>query len=144
MSLTSGMCSALDPEFNIWDAIEPYAGQLIREESGNVVQAFAKQALSVAGGVARLPQRLDDLTTRIEEGRVVDAEPPARTSYRSTSSASGGGSSPRCCSPALLIGGILLRADDAVFGTVLIVGVGAAAAARPVRRIRGAARRTGL
>ena len=48
MSLTSGMCSSLDPAFNIWDAVEPYAGQLIREEGGNVVQAFAQ-----AGRVGR-------------------------------------------------------------------------------------------
>ena len=34
------------------------------------MQGFAKQAVSVAGTFARLPQRLDELTTRIEEGRV--------------------------------------------------------------------------
>ena len=30
-------------------AVEPYAGQLLREQRGNVVQAFAKEALSAAG-----------------------------------------------------------------------------------------------
>jgi len=119
MGLTSGMCSALDPRFNIWDAIEPYAQQLIREEGGNVLQAFAKQALAVSGGVARLPQRLDDLTTRIEEGRVATQNPRLerrigrleRMGRRVVSSVLFAG---------LLIGGILLRDDDAVFGTVLI------------------------
>ena len=119
MGLTSGMCSALDPRFNIWDAIEPYAQQLIREEGGNVLQAFAKQALAVSGVVARLPQRLDDLTTRIEEGRVATQNPRLerrigrleRTGRRVVSSV---------LFAALLIGGILVRAEDAVIGTVLI------------------------
>jgi predicted unusual protein kinase regulating ubiquinone biosynthesis (AarF/ABC1/UbiB family) len=70
MSLTSGMCSSLDPKFNIWDAVEPYAAQLLRDEGGNIVQAFAKQALSTAGVYARLPQRLDQLTTRLENGQL--------------------------------------------------------------------------
>ncbi len=119
MSLTSGMCSSLDPAFNIWDAIEPYAGQLIRTEGGNVVQAFAKQVVSVAGVVARLPQRLDNLTTRLDEGRVVTQSPRVE---RRMSRLEGLGR--RIISAilfvGLLLGGILLRSSDAVFGTVVM------------------------
>ena len=119
MSLTSGMCSSLDPAFNIWDAVEPYAGQLIRQEGGNVVQAFATQAVSVAGTAARLPQRLDDLTTRIEEGRVSVQNPRLerrigsleRTGRRIISAV---------LFAALFLGGIVLRADDAIFGTIVM------------------------
>jgi predicted unusual protein kinase regulating ubiquinone biosynthesis (AarF/ABC1/UbiB family) len=75
MSLTSGVCSALDPEFNIWDAIEPYATRLMREEGGNVILAAATEALSVAGIVLRLPQRIDQLITRIDDGMVSVATP---------------------------------------------------------------------
>ena len=119
MSLTSGMCSSLDPEFNIWDAVEPYAQRLIREEGGNVVQAFAKEAVSVAGLVARLPRRLDDLVERVEQGQLVVHNPRLerrmdrldRTGRRIVSAV---------LFAALFIGGIVLRADDAVFGTVLM------------------------
>ena len=45
VSLTSGVCSALDPQFNLWDSVEPYAQKLIREERGNVAQDLATQAL---------------------------------------------------------------------------------------------------
>jgi predicted unusual protein kinase regulating ubiquinone biosynthesis (AarF/ABC1/UbiB family) len=120
MSLVSGNCSSLNPAFNIWDAVEPYAGQLIREEGGNVVQAFAKQAVTAAGTAARLPQRLDDLTTRIEQGRVAVQNPRLerrmgsleRTARRVISAV---------LFAALFIGGAVVRADDAVFGTVLMV-----------------------
>lgn len=119
MSLVSGNCSSLNPAFNIWDAVEPYAGQLIRQEGGNVVQAFAKQAVTVAGTVARLPQRLDDLTTRIEQGRMSVQNPRLerrigsleRTARRVISAV---------LFAALFVGGIILRADDVVFGTVIM------------------------
>ena len=75
MSLTSGVCSSLDPEFNIWDAIEPYATRLLREESGNVVRSVAREALAAAGIVLRLPQRIDQLMTRIDAGTVSVATP---------------------------------------------------------------------
>jgi len=68
MSLTSGVCSALDPDFNLWDSIEPYASQLLRDESGNVVQDVLKEAASIAGVAVRLPKRIDSVVTRIEEG----------------------------------------------------------------------------
>ncbi|WP_431246930.1 ABC1 kinase family protein [Leifsonia xyli] len=70
MSLTSGVCSALDPAFNLWDSVEPYAAQLIRDEQGNVVQDVAQQALELAGIAWRLPKRLDALVTRVDEGGV--------------------------------------------------------------------------
>jgi len=119
MSLISGNCSSLDPAFNIWDAVEPYAGKLIREEGGNVLQEFAKNALSTATTLARLPKRLDELTTRIDEGRVAVQNPRLerriasleRTVRRVISA---------IIFVGLLLGGIALRPDDAVLGTVLI------------------------
>lgn len=68
MSLTSGVSSALDPAFNLWDSIEPYATQLLRDESGNLVQDALKEAASIAGVAVRLPKRLDGMVNRIEEG----------------------------------------------------------------------------
>jgi predicted unusual protein kinase regulating ubiquinone biosynthesis (AarF/ABC1/UbiB family) len=119
MSLTSGMCSSLDPAFNIWDAVEPYSAGLIRSEGGNLVQAAAKQALSIAGVLARLPQRLDSLTTRIEEGTVSVRTPGVERRLRAVER-TGRQVVSALLFAALLIGGILLRVDDPVFGTVLM------------------------
>jgi predicted unusual protein kinase regulating ubiquinone biosynthesis (AarF/ABC1/UbiB family) len=119
MSLTSGMCSSLDPAFNIWDAVEPYSAGLIRSEGGNLVQAAAKQALSIAGVLARLPQRLDSLTTRIEEGTVSVRTPGVERRLRAVER-TGRQVVSAILFAALLIGGILLRVDDPVFGTVLM------------------------
>ncbi|TFD59184.1 AarF/ABC1/UbiB kinase family protein [Cryobacterium suzukii] len=120
MSLTSGVSSALNPAFNLWDSVEPYAAQLLRDESGNLVQDFAKQAVETAGLAFRLPKRLDGLITRIEDGSVAFGSPGLekrvarleRTVRQAVSAVLFG---------ALLFAGVLLRADDAVLGTVLMV-----------------------
>lgn len=119
MSLTSGMASSLDPAFNIWNAVEPFAGQLIRAESGNLVTSLATQAMSVASGIARLPRQLDDIRTRIEEGRV-SVQSPRLERRLANIERLGRQVISAVLFAALLIGGILLRSDDVVFGTVLM------------------------
>jgi predicted unusual protein kinase regulating ubiquinone biosynthesis (AarF/ABC1/UbiB family) len=119
MSLTSGMCSALDPAFNIWNAVEPYSAQLIRDETGNAIQDFAKQAVSTIGLMARLPGRIDKVLTRIDEGtisvqtpridrRLASIERLIRQAIAAIIFA------------ALLVGGILLRTQSVTWGTVLM------------------------
>ncbi|MFE5672589.1 ABC1 kinase family protein [Agromyces sp. NPDC056523] len=120
MSLTSGLCSSLDPQFNMWDAVEPYAAKLLSDERGNIVQAFGQQALSYAGTVARLPQRMDAIADRIEQGRLVASSPKIeqrmvrleRAAQRIVSAVLFVG---------LFVGGILLRREEPVWGVALIV-----------------------
>ncbi|TFD79166.1 ABC1 kinase family protein [Cryobacterium fucosi] len=121
MSLTSGMCSSLDPAFNIWNSVEPYSAGLIRAEGGNLVQAAAKQAMSVAGIIARLPRRLDNLTTRIEEG-AVSVQTPRLDRRLGSLERTGRQIISAILFAALLIGGILQRGEDVVIGTVLMAG----------------------
>ncbi|WP_394552430.1 ABC1 kinase family protein [Agromyces sp. MMS24-JH15] len=120
VSLTSGLCSSLDPAFNIWDAVEPYAARLLRDERGNAAQAIAKEAVSFAGVVARLPGRLDELVTRFESGRVAVDSPRLDLRIRSLEQLAR-----RLISAvlfaALLISGAVLRDDLPVLGTILIV-----------------------
>ncbi|WP_253377110.1 AarF/ABC1/UbiB kinase family protein [Okibacterium sp. HSC-33S16] len=120
MSLTSGVCSALDPKFNLWDSVEPYAAQLLRDESGNVVKDIAQQAREIAGLAVRLPRRLDEVITRLEDGSLAVQSPALerrvarleRLAQRLLSAVIFGG---------LLIGGAVLRTEDSVLGTVLMV-----------------------
>ncbi|PVE19923.1 MULTISPECIES: ABC1 kinase family protein [unclassified Arthrobacter] len=120
MSLTSGVASSLDARFNLWDSVEPYAAQLLRDERGNLVQDVAQQAIDAAGVALRLPRRLDSLVTRIEDGAIAVATPRLERrvaqldrSFKRTASALVFG--------ALLIAGALVRPDDLVLGSVLMV-----------------------
>ncbi|WP_026552239.1 AarF/UbiB family protein [Arthrobacter sp. H20] len=120
MSLTSGVASSLDTRFNLWDSVEPYAAQLLRDERGNIVQDVATQALGAAAVALRLPGRLDGLVTRIEDGSLSVANPRLeqrlarldRTTQRAASALIFG---------ALLIAGSVVRADDTVLGSVLMI-----------------------
>jgi predicted unusual protein kinase regulating ubiquinone biosynthesis (AarF/ABC1/UbiB family) len=120
MSLTSGVCSSLDPRFNLWDSVEPYAAQLLRDERGSLAQDVAQQALDAAGVALRLPNRLDGLIARLEEGNLTVANPRLerqvarldRTARRTASALVFG---------ALLVAGAVVRADDPVLGTVFMI-----------------------
>ncbi|MCS5713484.1 AarF/UbiB family protein [Herbiconiux sp. CPCC 205716] len=120
MSLTSGVASALDPAFNLWDSVEPYAQRLIREERGNVVQDVAKQAAESARVALRLPGRLDSLATQFEEG-TLSVQSPAIEKRVARLERSVGRVVSAIVFAALLVAGTVLRIDDTVFGTVLMV-----------------------
>lgn len=119
MSLTSGVCSSLDPRFNLWDSVEPYAARLLREERGNLLQDAGRQVFDAAAVAFRLPQRLDRLAARAEEGSLTVGNPRLerqvarldRTVRRAVSA---------ILSAALLIAGAILRHDDPALGTVLL------------------------
>lgn len=120
ISLTSGVCSALDPEFNLWNSVEPYASQLLRDERGNVVQDLGREALEIATVAARLPKRLDAAIARLEDGGVAVTNPRLEQRVARLDRSVG-----RVISAvlftALLVAGAVLRADDAVLGTVFMV-----------------------
>jgi predicted unusual protein kinase regulating ubiquinone biosynthesis (AarF/ABC1/UbiB family) len=123
MSLTSGVCSSLDSRFNLWDSVEPYAAQLLRDERGNIVQDVAQQAFDVVGAALRLPKRLDGLVTRIEDGSLSVANPRlerqvARLNRAAQRSASA------LVFAGLLIAGSVVRPDDTVLGNVLMIASG--------------------
>ena len=120
MSLTSGVCSSLDPAFNIWDAVEPFASRLLQDERGNVVSDVARQALDTARVAAGLPQRIDAAVARIEEGRLQVAAPRLERRLERIDRGQG-----RVVSAVLfaglLVGGAVLQGDGMGLGAVLMI-----------------------
>ncbi|WP_423184577.1 ABC1 kinase family protein [Arthrobacter sp. NyZ413] len=119
MSLTSGVCSSLDDRFNLWDSVEPYAAQLMRDERGNIVQEVAQQAFDAAGIALNLPKRVDGLLARIEEGPISVANPRLEQQVSRLTRVTRQLAS-LVIFGALLISGAIVRADDTVFGNVLM------------------------
>lgn len=121
VSLTSGMCSSLVPEYNLWDSVEPYAQRLLRDESGAFVKDVARQALDVARVAWGLPARIDAVLTRAEEGTLAVSAPKVeravlrveRTGRRLVWAVVFAG---------VLIAGAVVRPDDAVLGGWLMAG----------------------
>ncbi|AZZ56879.1 ABC1 kinase family protein [Rathayibacter iranicus] len=119
MSLTSGVCSALDPAFNLWDSVEPYAQQLIQEERGSVVQDVGRQAVDTLGLLWRLPRKLDELTDRLEDGTLAVTVPTIERRLTRIE-----GTIRRVVSAVLfaglLVAGAVVRSEDGGFGALLM------------------------
>ncbi|WP_146340601.1 AarF/ABC1/UbiB kinase family protein [Nesterenkonia sp. NBAIMH1] len=119
VSLISGVCSTLDTRFNLWDSIEPYAQQLIREQRGPALQDTARQAAEAAGAALRLPGRLNALAERLDDGRIAVRTPDLdrrlarveRLSRRAVSAVLFTG---------LVISGALLHTESSTLGYTLI------------------------
>lgn len=119
VSLTSGLCSALDPAFNIWEPVEPYAARLLRDESGGLLKDVGAQTVSNLGSLWRLPARVDSALDRLDAGSLTfdisslenRLDRIIRVAHRAVSAVLFGG---------LLIGGILLLAAAPPLGIVLM------------------------
>jgi predicted unusual protein kinase regulating ubiquinone biosynthesis (AarF/ABC1/UbiB family) len=119
VSLTSGMCSALDPAFNIWEPVEPYATKLLRDESGNLMQDLGAQAMSNMSSMWRLPARVDGVLDRLDSGSLtfdissleLRLDRIIRVAYRAVSAVLFGG---------MLIGGVLLLEPASGWGVGLM------------------------
>ncbi|TQO18685.1 putative unusual protein kinase regulating ubiquinone biosynthesis (AarF/ABC1/UbiB family) [Rhodoglobus vestalii] len=124
VSVTSGVASNLDSGYNVWTAIEPFAQRLARDEGGGTAREFAKQALSSAGLLLRLPQQLESVATLMQRGQLAVETPGAdkrlrmiEQLVRRTLSA--------VLFVGLLLGGILLHPTEPILGLVLMISAAA-------------------
>jgi predicted unusual protein kinase regulating ubiquinone biosynthesis (AarF/ABC1/UbiB family) len=75
IAILSGMCTGLDPEFNLWEAIAPYATSLISDETdggalGGTLGMVLDEAKKVLGVAVGLPAKADRVLTQIERGEL--------------------------------------------------------------------------
>lgn len=120
ISLISGVTSSLNRDFNMWDAVDPFARTLLNGGGNSTINAVGREVLAVLTTVARLPQRLDSLVSRLEQGRVTirtpELEKRVRQLDRSTRRIS-----VAVIAAALFIGGIVLRTTGDGLGDVLML-----------------------
>jgi predicted unusual protein kinase regulating ubiquinone biosynthesis (AarF/ABC1/UbiB family) len=70
IAILSGMCTGLEPEFNIWDSIAPYATSLITEEGGSTWDTVLSEGTKILKTVVALPGRADRVLTQMERGEL--------------------------------------------------------------------------
>jgi len=75
VAILSGMCTGLEPEFNVWTSIAPYASKLISDEGGSGVQTFLTEATKIFQVLIGLPGRTDRVLTTIERGELTVQTP---------------------------------------------------------------------
>jgi predicted unusual protein kinase regulating ubiquinone biosynthesis (AarF/ABC1/UbiB family) len=70
LGILSGICTGLNPDFNVWVSVMPYAKRLVETESGGTVKVVLDEALNLVRMLVGLPGRTDALLQRIEQGQL--------------------------------------------------------------------------
>jgi predicted unusual protein kinase regulating ubiquinone biosynthesis (AarF/ABC1/UbiB family) len=121
LSLLDGLCTRLDPHFNIWEVVQPYAQRLVRDEAGGAVQDVVKKAGSTLRTAATLPGRIDEVVTLAERGQLPVRTPGAeRELRRLTRTVRGLGAAGVFA--ALFTGGLLLRMSEPGWAIACLCG----------------------
>jgi predicted unusual protein kinase regulating ubiquinone biosynthesis (AarF/ABC1/UbiB family) len=127
IAILSGMCTGLDPNFNLWEQLSPYASKLVQEEASSAfsVDNILKQVGDVLQAFIALPSQASRLLSQMESGGLVVQTPQVtrevRTLGRSVDRLTGG-----IIFAALLVSGTaLLNSGISQLGGVLLGAAGA-------------------
>jgi len=76
LAILSGMCTGLDPSFNLWGTLAPYTAKLVGDEGGG----FSWQTVTSEGGkilqsLVALPSRAERVLTTVERGELAVRTP---------------------------------------------------------------------
>jgi predicted unusual protein kinase regulating ubiquinone biosynthesis (AarF/ABC1/UbiB family) len=70
VAILSGMCTGLDPNFNLWDQLVPYARTLIAEDGVSTWDIWLDEIGDLVKELIALPAQTDRVLTRIERGEL--------------------------------------------------------------------------
>lgn len=70
VAILSGMCTGLNPEFNLWDQIVPYARKMITDEGASNWDVWIDELGEIARQLIALPAQTGRVLTRIERGEM--------------------------------------------------------------------------
>jgi predicted unusual protein kinase regulating ubiquinone biosynthesis (AarF/ABC1/UbiB family) len=71
VAILSGMCTGLDPDFNIFLSLTPFAQKLLAEDGGDWINILLEWLTEQGGALLRLPAKLDGALGKIESGQLV-------------------------------------------------------------------------
>ena len=66
LAILSGMCTGLDPQFNVWQSITPYAGKLLAEEDGSRWDFIFGEVGAFLATLVALPRQMERTLGKIE------------------------------------------------------------------------------
>jgi predicted unusual protein kinase regulating ubiquinone biosynthesis (AarF/ABC1/UbiB family) len=124
VAILSGMCTGLNPQFNVWEGLEPFAQRLIREEAGSNLDMWLDELKNIGGTLLGYPRRIDNLLAKMEKGEMAvqtpQLEAPIKSLQRAVTRLTGG-----IIFAAILVGGIqVYLTGDVILGGVLLFSSG--------------------
>jgi predicted unusual protein kinase regulating ubiquinone biosynthesis (AarF/ABC1/UbiB family) len=70
VGMLSGMCTALDPDFNPWEPMAGYAQKLVAQEAMQTPELLLQELLSMGQVALGLPRQAQDVLSRFQQGRI--------------------------------------------------------------------------
>ena len=70
VAILSGICTGLEPDFNLFEGLAPFAQGLVSEEGGDWLRTALKILIDQGGALLRMPGRLDGAIGKIERGEL--------------------------------------------------------------------------
>ncbi|HET9589853.1 MAG TPA: AarF/UbiB family protein [Anaerolineales bacterium] len=70
MAILSGMCTGLDPNFNLWNQLAPYARKLVGEEAISNWEVWLDEIGELIKELVALPRQTGRVLTRLERGEL--------------------------------------------------------------------------
>jgi predicted unusual protein kinase regulating ubiquinone biosynthesis (AarF/ABC1/UbiB family) len=70
VSILSGMCTGLNPEFNLFEGLRPFAEGLLQEDGGDWLGEIFNLLVEQARALSTLPSHLESTLARIDRGDV--------------------------------------------------------------------------
>ncbi len=71
VSILSGMCTGLNPEFNLFEGLRPFAEGLLQEDGGDWLGEIFNLLVEQARALSTLPSHLESTLARIDRGDVM-------------------------------------------------------------------------
>lgn len=120
ISLISGVTSALNQNFNMWDAVDPFARTLLNGGGSGAARAVGREIVAFGTTIAALPGRIESVLTRLDQGLVTVRMPEVEKGLRRLESGSRRIAS-SVIFAVLTLGGIALRITDDGLGNWLLL-----------------------
>ena len=122
VAILSGMCTGLDPDFNVWEEIQPYAQAMMAEEAGDDWEFWRDEIVDWLKTTALLPKRLDHTLAIMNQGKV-RVNVPDIAEQLDRLNAYVRGLIAALIFAAFLVGGVRLYISDYIFvGGILLIG----------------------
>ena len=121
VAILSGMCTGLDPDFNLWNQVAPYARKLVEAEATRGLSDWLEELGSMLQNLIALPSQASRVLAQAESGGLMVQSPllsrDVRSLTRSLDRLTGG-----IIFLGLLLGGILLyNAGNTLHGEGMLV-----------------------
>jgi predicted unusual protein kinase regulating ubiquinone biosynthesis (AarF/ABC1/UbiB family) len=83
VAILSGMCTGLEPDFNLWNQIAPYARKLIEKEATKGINEWLEELGSLFQNLLALPSQASRVLAQAESGGLTVQSPQLSREVRS-------------------------------------------------------------